>query len=819
MLYMKNKNPNLAQQIKSIRQELNELDVKRIHLEHELHVLEKDHDLSLKGVGETIDGTASVHSKSHHDLKIKLFMSLFKGRTDVFAKRFESQKTGKSGYQPACENEWVTGLCEKPKVKCANCEHREFTPLSEIVIRDHLLGYVLSDKRQRDFTVGIYALLENETCHFLAVDFDGSNWQTDISAYLRTCRNYSIPAVMERSRSGNGGHIWIFFSDPLAAKTARTMASFILTETMEDHPGIGFDSYDRFFPNQDTMPKGGFGNLIALPLQGHPRLNKNSVFIDDNMHPFTDQWEFLSTIKKMSSAEVEAIVENARTKGNVLGVRLVNLEDDDEPWTAPPSRRRDLDPIQEALPSSLTLVLGNQIYIEKSNLPPALINRLIRIAAFQNPEFYKAQAMRLSTWNKPRIIACHEEFSKHIGLPRGCLEEVTELLDSLSVTSVIIDEREQGVRLSLKFQGELYSDQEKSIKSLLPYDTGILSAATAFGKTVVGIALLANRNVNTLILVHRKPLMDQWIAALQKFLDINNESIGYIGGGKWSPTGIIDVAMIQSLSRKGEVKDIVGKYGHLIVDECHHISARSFEIVARQCKARYVLGLTATAVRKDGHHPIIFMNIGPIRFKVGHRKQAAKRPFTHKVVFRNTNLLLPSELSGKDDLQIHEIYAFIMKNDQRNEMIADDIVRVAQAGRTSLVLTERRDHLEELNLLLSARIDNIVILHGGMGKKQKQALMEKLNADDTGQVIIATGRYIGEGFDLAKLDTLFLTMPVSWKGVLTQYAGRLHRLHADKKEVIIYDYVDGNIPMLARMHKRRLSGYRSIGYTSVQSTL
>ncbi len=808
---MNPKNANVNDQIRSIRQELVELTIKQNQLEKELQHLEKNYEVSTSNADNAL---ITVTNDSHHDLKIELFMNLFKGRSDVFAKRFESLKTGKSGYQPACENEWVAQICKKPKIKCADCMHREFIPISNIVIRDHLLGYSLEDTRRRNFTVGIYPLLPDETCHFLAVDFDGQEWQTDIFAYLSTCRKYSIPAVMERSRSGDGGHIWIFFSEPISAKTARIMASFILTETMKRHPEIGFESYDRFFPNQDIMPKGGFGNLIALPLQGHPRQNNNSVFINDNFLPYPDQWAFLSTIKKMSCSDVETLANDATKSGNILGVRFVNLDEDEEPWTAPPSRQKKLDPIQGELPSKLTLVLGNQIYIEKTGLPPALINRLIRIAAFQNPEFYKAQAMRLSTWNKPRIISCHEDFSKHIGLPRGCLEEVTELLDSLSISSEIVDEREQGQELSLKFQGKLYTEQKKSIKSLLPYDTGILSAATAFGKTVIGIALLANRNVNTLILVHRKPLMDQWIAALQKFLDIDNESIGTIGGGKWKPTGIIDVAMIQSLSRKGEVKDIVGKYGHLIVDECHHISARSFEIVARQCKARYVLGLTATAVRKDGHHPIIFMNIGPVRFKVGHRKQAAKRPFSHKVIFRNTNLLLPSELSGKDDLPIHEIYALLVKNDQRNEMIADDIIQATQAGRTPLVLTERREHLEDLNLLLSARIDNVVILHGGMGKQHKQSLMDRINTDSDQQVILATGRYIGEGFDLAKLDTLFLTMPVSWKGVLTQYAGRLHRLHTDKKEVIIYDYVDANIPMLARMHKRRLSGYHSIGYTT-----
>ncbi len=796
-------------QIQSIRQELIDLDEKRKLLQNKIHLLEMDHDPSTRIVVNT---SSSITSESHHDLKIKLFMDLFKGRTDVFAKRFESLKSGRTGYQPACENEWVPVICKKPKIKCADCEYRAFTPITNTVIRDHLLGYALQDKSRRDFTVGVYPLRSDETCHFLAVDFDGSNWQEDILAYLHTCRDMDIPAVMERSRSGNGGHIWFFFFAPTSAKAARQMASFILTKTMESHPEIGFHSYDRFFPNQDTMPKGGFGNLIALPLQGHPRLSNNSVFIDDNFIPFPDQWSFLSTIKKISPSEIEAIVIDAVHRGNVLGVPLVDLDQDEEPWTAPPSRQRELDSIPGELPSKLTIVLGNQIYIETSNLAPALINRLIRLAAFQNPDFHKAQAMRLSTWNKPRIISCHEDFSKHIGLPRGCLDEVTELLDSLSITPEIIDEREPGLKLSLSFQGELYPEQNHAIKSILPYDTGVLSAATAFGKTVVGIAVLAQRNVNTLILVHRKPLMDQWIAALKKFLDIDHASIGTIGGGKWKPTGIIDVAMVQSLSKKGEVNDIVDKYGHLIVDECHHISARSFEIVARQCKAKYTLGLSATVVRKDGHHPIIFMNIGPIRFKVGHLKQAAQRPFSHKVVFKNTNIILPTDFIEKDDLPIHEIYALITQDEQRNRLIVNDIVQAALSGRTSLVLTERRDHLRELNQLLSTHVENIVVLHGGMGKKQKLSLMEMINTTSDGLVILATGRYIGEGFDLAKLDTLFLTMPVSWKGVLTQYAGRLHRLHTGKKEVIIYDYVDTNIPMLARMHKRRLSGYRSIGY-------
>ncbi len=439
-------------------------------------------------------------------------------------------------------------------------------------------------------------------------------------------------------------------------------------------------------------------------------------------------------------------------------------------------------------------------------------NRLIRVAAFQNPEFYKAQAMRFPTFGKPRIINCCEDFPKHIGIPRGCLEEIISLLESLKIKVRLIDERFHGKPIDVKFIGRLRPEQEKAAEAMLNSDTGVLSASTAFGKTVIAAYLIAKRGVNTLILVHRRQLLDQWVARLSSFLELDPKKIGQIGGGKRKPSGVIDVAIIQSLSRKGAVDDIVGEYGHLVVDECHHISARSFEIAIRQCKARYVTGLSATVIRKNGHHPIIFMNCGPVRYKVDDRKQADRRPFNHKVIVRSTNFQIPETLINKESLMIHELYAALIVDEKRNQMIVEDVVKAVNEGRIPVVLTERREHLEKLKSLLSSRVENIFVMKGGMGKKQRKTLAEEMKAVDDERVILATGRYLGEGFDDPRLDTLFLTLPVSWKGTVAQYAGRLHRLHDMKTEVIIYDYADLNVPMLAKMYGRRVSGYKAIGY-------
>jgi len=735
--------------------------------------------------------------------KIALFRSLFRGREDLYPARWEG-KQGNSGYSPACANEWNRGLCVKPKVKCADCENRKFLPVTDAVIRDHLLGKC---------TIGVYPLLLDETCWFLAADFDKKTWQEDAIAFRNISAEMGIPAALERSRSGNGGHIWIFFDRPVHVFLARQFGCAILTRAMDRRHQIGLDSYDRFFPAQDTMPKGGFGNLIALPLQHGPREKGNTVFVNQTLAPYPDQWLFLSSINRVQEKKVVAIVQEASRNGTIIGVRISRTDEDDmeDPWTLPPSKKKTEKPLQDPLPQTVRIIQGNLIYIEKKELPSAMLNRLIRLAAFQNPEFYKTQAMRLSTFGKPRVISCADDFSNHIGLPRGCLDDVLSLLKAHNVNAEITDERYKGIPINVNFHGQLRPLQQEAGSQLLTHDNSILSAPTAFGKTVITAWLVAGRKVNTLVLVHRRQLMDQWRDRLAVFLDIPIKNIGEVSGSRKKTTGFIDVALIQSLNCKGEVKDMVAGYGQVIVDECHHIPAFTFEQVLKQVKARYILGLTATPIRKDGHHPIIMMQCGPIRFKETAKKQIAASPFKHVVFTRDTDFRIPFE---SPDLKIQDIYAALILDKHRNELIFNDLLKALKMGRSPLLLTERTEHLEQIAEQLKGFVQNIIVFRGGMGIKQRRALTDQIQAISDGEerIIIATGRYIGEGFDDARLDTLFLAMPISWRGTLQQYVGRIHRLHENKCEVQVYDYVDIYVPMLMRMFKKRLYGYKAMGY-------
>jgi superfamily II DNA or RNA helicase/very-short-patch-repair endonuclease len=663
--------------------------------------------------------------------------------------------------------------------------------------------------------MGVYPMLLDETCYFLAADFDQENWQKDAGAFLDTCRRLSLPAALERSRSGNGGHVWLFFADPISASLARKLGSHILTETMERRPEVGFGSYDRLFPNQDTLPKGGFGNLIALPLQKQARQRGNTSFVDDQFLPYADQWSLLAGLRRISRAQVEALVRDAEAKGRVIGVPMaLNDEADDRPWTAPPSRRRE-SPILEPLPESLELILADQIYIARVNLPPALQYRLLRLAAFQNLEFYRAQSMRLPTYEKPRIIHCGEEHALHFALPRGCLDEVRRTLQELKIKAVVRDERFGGLPLNVSFCGTLRTEQHAAGAAMLRHDTGVLAATTAFGKTVVAAWLIAQRRVNTLVLVHRRQLMEQWIERLTEFLGVPAKTIGHLGGGRKKLSGVVDVALVQSLVHQGAVDDRIGDYGHLVVDECHHLSARSFELVARRAKARFVTGLSATLTRKDGHHPIIFMQCGPVRHRVDAKKQAAARPFSHRVFVRPTGFRTKVEPEDDPRLEFHRLCEALRNEDARNEMICADVLGAVREGRSPLLLTERIEHVQRLAECLSSEIPHVITLQGGMGRKELQGALDRVAdiPETVGRVILATGRYIGEGFDDPRLDTLFLTLPVSWRGTISQYVGRLHRLHVSKREVRVYDYADLSVPMLARMFDRRCRGYESLGYT------
>ncbi|MDR2173871.1 MAG: DEAD/DEAH box helicase family protein [Burkholderiales bacterium] len=726
------------------------------------------------------------------DEKIALFRRLFRGRTDVYPIRWESKTNGKSGYAPACANEWRARICEKPRVKCGDCAHRILLPLTDEVIYQHLAG---------DHTIGVYPLLEDDSCHFLAVDFDETEWRDDARAFIQSCDELGVPAALEISRSGQGAHAWIFFANAIPAHDARRLGASIISHTCARTRQLKLTSYDRMFPNQDTMPKGGFGNLIALPFQKKSREKGFSVFVSAELQPYPDQWSFLASITPMPVCDVEPTT--LQTTGGVhpLDVSFIDEEDFVTPWKQRSTPAR----LTGEMPSSLTVTLANQIYFEKGQLPQALANRLIRLAAFQNPAFYQAQAMRMSVWDKPRIIGCAENYPKHIALPRGCFDAVSELLKDNGVRLDLHDERYAGEPIAVEFVGTLRPDQEAAVTAMLRHDIGVLCAPTAFGKTVTAATMIARRNVNTLVLVHRTELLKQWQERLATFLDA--EAVGTIGGGKVKPTGKIDVAVMQSLSRQGEVDSLVEHYGQIIVDECHHVSAVSFDAILRRAKAKYVLGLTATPIRRDGQQPIIFMQCGPIRHKATHSSDA---PQNLSVVPQ----FIESPIELPPGAGIQDVFRHLTQDPSRTRAIANTITDAFRQGNKVLVLTERTEHIDALQSALSDEIPKPFVLHGRMSRKQRATLIASLDAlpPDAPRVLLATGKLIGEGFDHPPLDTLVLAMPVSWKGTLQQYAGRLHREHAGKTRVQIIDFVDTGHPALLRMWNKRQRGYRAMGY-------
>ena len=492
---------SISHEVAEIRQRLNELEAERQQLRQRLHEIQATYSTSA-----TVTATSSSQDKIH------LFRSLFRGRADVFPRRWQNAKTGKKGFSPACRNEWVPGVCQKPKVKCSDCPHQAFVPVDDDMIAKHLRGTPGSrSDRGDEFVIGVYPILPDNSCWFLAVDFDGKTWESDAKSYLDSCRAHQIEAALERSRSGNGGHVWMFFSEPIPSSTARQLGTLLMTAALDRRPEIGFASYDRFFPNQDTMPAGGFGNLIALPLQGLPRRAGNTVFIDDDFEPYEDQWAYLSSLGRTSLKKAEELVDDAVAKGNLLRVRLP-VDDDDsvDPWELPPSRKRRKIDVTGLLPSALKITIADQVYVERADLPSAMVANLVRVAAFQNPEFYRAQAMRLPTHGKPRVISCAELHAHHIALPRGCLDEAIDLLAAHDIKADLDDKRDAGTVIDAEFTGALRPQQVKAVDAVAGHDFGVLAATTAFGKTVVAAALIARRKVNTLILVHRRELLEQW---------------------------------------------------------------------------------------------------------------------------------------------------------------------------------------------------------------------------------------------------------------------------------------------------------------------
>jgi superfamily II DNA or RNA helicase len=743
---------------------------------------------------------SSINNLSAPHEKIALFRRLFRGREDVYAHRWVSKKTGKSGYSFVCKNEWAPRICQKPRIKCSECPHREFVALDDEVLRKHFQGV---------HTVGIYPMLKNENCFFLAVDFDKEGWSENVFAFRGTCLEENVPVAIERSRSGNGAHAWIFFEEEIPASMARKLGSFLITKTMSKRYQMDMKSYDRLFPNQDTLPKGGFGNLIVLPFQKEASRHGNSIFIDEHGNPFADQWAYLATIQKMSYKDVEEIAGEASKSNQVIGVRMSPVDEEDPPWMQLPSGKKRFKTNIAGLPSHVEIVVANRVYIKTESVPSVLLNQLKRLAAFQNPEFYKRQNMRFSTHATPRVICCAEIVDGYLSLPRGCLEDVVAMMQEYGVEVKQKDERVKGKRIKSKFNGQLTRMQQNLVKKVLKHDVGILVAPPGVGKTVMAIHIIAKRKTNVLILVHRKPLLEQWRMQLAAFLGVDIKEIGQIGSGKNNVTGNIDVGMVQSMERKGVVDDCIIDYGFVIVDECHHISAISFERVLMQAKAKYVLGLTATPYRSDGHQPIVHMQCGPIISRIK-QNQAAQQISQFSVVSHKTEF----QYDWMEESKITELWPKLIHDVQRNEMIINDVIDLVKEGRFPIVLTERRGHLKILEELIKPHVDQLTVLYGGLKSAKREEVLQEFrdSPDAKSRVLLATGSYLGEGFDDPRLDTLLITMPVSFKGKIVQYAGRLHRDCFGKRNVLIYDYVDQNVSVLNRMYQKRLKTYKAMGY-------
>lgn len=736
---------------------------------------------------------------------IALYRDLFYGRQDVYAVRWDNEKAGTHGYAPKCKNEWDRNICGKSmriKGACKKCAYRENQEVTEAAIKQHLAG-----TGRNALVMGVYPLLENETCKFLAIDFDKGNWKEEILAAKSVYEEYGIKSYIERSRSGNGGHLWIFFAEPIEAHLARKLGVKILETAMNQTGNSKFDSFDRLFPNQDHMPKGGYGNLIALPLQRQAVEQGNSVFVDDTFRMYSSQTTILQNIERYSRTQ---IVDVLKLFPNVILTDVNDREIEEEDKALPWEKKKE-EKIPTDLPQSIEVVLYDKIYISKKNLHSFIKKKLIGLTVFHNPEYYLARNLRKSVQDIPMWIQCFDEDADYLMLPVGVESTLVEICQSYNIKVKVIDKRFSGKKTDVSFHGDLREKQLKAVEELLAVSNGILHANTAFGKTVAAIALIAERKVNTLIIVDRVSLLDQWCERLSVFLNIPKKDIGIIGGGKKKPTGIIDVAVSQSLYRDNKVSELVKGYGQIICDECHHVSAVGFEQIMKSSPAKYKYGLTATLKRKDGKERIVLMQLGPVRYK---DLSKVSSELEHKVLVQETGIS-NSDLS--EEHTTNELYDYLYINQIRNMQIVMDVRNCLDEKRYPIILTERKEHIDLLEKELAPHA-RVYKLHGGLKKKERECIMEELQnlSEDVQRVIIATSKYVGEGFDYPILDTLFLTLPISWSGRVKQYAGRLHRDYHEKKEVRIYDYLDSKIDTAMKMYGKRCKGYRSMGYEIIE---
>lgn len=757
------------------------------------------------------------------------FMMFCRGRKDVYDLRYTNPKTGKNGYYTQCFNRWDRGchIQKKDGVRCKDCELRAYKPVTLPLIKAHMNG---TDPNGND-VVAIYPMLENNLCQLLVFDFDNhakgaeqedyanidDGWKEEINALRRICKNLDVDAVVERSRSGSGAHLWIFFKEMVPARLARRFGFALLEKGAESVNLKSFKYYDRMIPTQDALPEGELGNVIALPLQGIALKSGNSAFVDENWNAYEDQLKVLAGTRRLTRQEIEDDLSLWYSTG-------ATSEDNgtDAPW----DKNSEIE--AGSVKGVVSIVLADRIYIDSSGMSNKTKRQLRRMATFSNKQYFQNQAMDMPNYDESRFIYLGSDEEKYIVLPRGLREEILKKFDNAGISYKIEDKRTQGRKLSISFKGELRESQIPAVETMLENETGILHAATAFGKTVVCCDMIARRGISTLILVDRADLMNQWIKRLEEFLDIDEELpeyqtktgrtrkrkslIGNLQGAHDTLTGIVDVAMIRSLKKKDGFHPKLKEYTQVYFDECHHAASDSAIEVLQEINAKYVYGVTATPKRGDGKEKINEFLLGPIRYRFTAKDRAEEQNIDHLVYPRFTRTVKPHHLSKTP--YGNDAYELIRNNDVRDEQIIRDVADCVQAGRTPVVLTKYVDHAKKLSERLKTYADRLILLTGANGTKARRAQVEELNKvdDSDSLILVGTGSLLGEGFDFPRLDTLFMATPVSGENVVEQYVGRLNRDYDGKENVIVYDYVDSHIPKFDKMYSARLKAYKKIGY-------